>query len=43
MVVGKEGDEHLVKDPLIDEPIVKLTSRTESIQSVRVLRRGAAR
>jgi hypothetical protein len=43
LVVGKEGDEYLVKDPLVDEPIVTLTSRTASIQAVRVLRRGAAR
>jgi hypothetical protein len=43
LVVGKEGDEYLVKDPLTDEPIVKLTSRTSAIQSVRLLRRGAAR
>jgi hypothetical protein len=43
LVVGKAGDEYLVKDPLADEPIVKLTSRASTIQSVRVLRRGAAR
>jgi hypothetical protein len=42
LVVGKEGNEYLVKDPLVaEEPIVKLSSRTSSIQSVRVLRRGA--
>jgi hypothetical protein len=42
VVVGKDGDEYLVKDPLIEEPILKLTSRTSSIQAVRVLRRAAA-
>jgi hypothetical protein len=43
LVVGKEGDEYLVKDPLVAEAvIVKLTSRTSSIESVRTLRRAAA-
>jgi hypothetical protein len=41
LVVGKEGDEYLVKDPLVaDAAIVKLSSRTSSIQSVRVLRQA---
>jgi hypothetical protein len=43
LVVGKEGDEYLVKDPLTEEPVVKLTSRTAAIHSVRVLRRAAGK
>jgi hypothetical protein len=44
LVVGKEDDEYLVKDPLAAEAsIVKLTSRTPAIQSVRLLRRAAGR
>ncbi|APR88287.1 hypothetical protein A7982_13636 [Minicystis rosea] len=40
LVVGKEGDEYLVKDPLVtDRTIVKLSRRATSIESVRVLRR----
>lgn len=43
LVVGKEGYDYLVKDPLAaDRAIVKLASRTASIQAVRVLRRSAA-
>ncbi len=43
LVVGKEGYEYLVKDPLAAEPIVKLGTRTASIRSVRVLRRAPLR
>ncbi len=44
LVVGKDGDEYLVKDPLLADPsLVKLSSRTSSIKSVRVLRRVPAR
>jgi hypothetical protein len=43
LVVGKEGDEYLVKDPLLDEPVVKLSSRAPTIESVRVLRRAVPR
>jgi hypothetical protein len=42
-VVGKEGEEYLIKDPLVTEKvIVKLSSRTARIESVRVLRKGPA-
>jgi hypothetical protein len=43
LVVGKEGEEYLIKDPLVTEKvIVKLSSRTARIESVRVLRKGPA-
>lgn len=43
LVVGKEGDDYLVKDPLVtDRAVVKLGSRTAEIHSVRVLRRAVA-
>lgn len=43
LVVGKDGTDYLVKDPLVaDRSLVKLGTRTTAIQAVRVLRRIAA-
>ena len=39
LIVGKEGEDYLIKDPLMtDRAIVKLASRATSIVAVRVLR-----
>jgi hypothetical protein len=43
LVVGKDGLDYLVKDPLVtDRAVVKLATRTAAIHAVRVLRRIAA-
>jgi hypothetical protein len=43
LVVGKAGDEYLIKDPLVPKPaIVRLGDRAASIHAVRVLRRAVA-
>ena len=39
-VVGKKGKEYLVLDPLEGEQAIKLSSRTETIESLRVVRRS---
>lgn len=42
LVVGKEGLDYLVKDPLVtDRAVVKLATRASAIHAVRVLRRRA--
>ena len=39
-VVGKEGTEYLVLDPLEGDKAIRLSSRTDSIESLRVVRKA---
>ena len=41
LVVGKDGEEYLIQDPLVPEPhVIRLGDRATTIVSVRVLRRA---